>query len=218
MLGQCILCVTFQVLASRMLQNSPSFTCRAGCESTTLEVSEVSSCYELGAACCLLQPLGCPDRPISSDTKENILSAETSIAFLLSLFQYLAASLVFNLSSSLRMPFYTNAALMLNFLVALISSLLILFALDPSSSSLSWIGRTLDTLPLPGSSLVAQILFLALLYIASVVSHELFLERTYGKARGGLLAQCSQCFSVLSFLSLILAADLLLYVITIGDI
>ncbi|EKX54306.1 hypothetical protein GUITHDRAFT_63632 [Guillardia theta CCMP2712] len=96
MLGQCVLCVTFQVPSS------------------------------------LLHPSPLLHRPIRSDTKENILSEETSVTFLLSLFQYLAAALVFNLSNKLRMPLYSNITLMLNFLVALLSSLLILFALGKS--------------------------------------------------------------------------------------
>ena len=113
--------------------------------------------------CCLAMPLGCPTRPIAQNTDENILSVESTSAFLFSQFQYLAVVLAFNRAAPYRGSMLTNRWFTALLVVVTCVSLLLLLLHDATITALCQHLSTLKLSPFPNPSFKQRLLGLALL-------------------------------------------------------
>ena len=174
-LGQTAVAACFQALAAWWTFQMTSFRCDDSCPPPTsigtsglyVEAGEAAVCEpKLGykmPPCCLAMPLGCPTRPIAQNTDENILSVESTSAFLFSQFQYLAVVLAFNRAAPYRGSMLTNRWFTALLVVVTCVSLLLLLLHDATITALCQHLSTLKLSPFPNPSFKQRLLGLALL-------------------------------------------------------
>lgn len=127
-------------------------------------------------ACCASQPLGCPTRPIVSDTDDNIMSVEATSAFLFSQFQYLAVVIAFNTSKPFRRNLVTNYYFFYSFLLLAIASSFLLLAPDNTLVVINSYISTLEVQRFPVAAFKTRLFALAIVNSAVTYAFECIVE------------------------------------------
>ena len=124
------------------------------------------------AQCCQSQPLGCITHPVHPKPKINSVSVESTSAFLVSQYQYLAVLVAFSSGAPYRLPAYSNRWLAANFIGAVIATTILTLVVGPGWGVLDPLVGAIQLVPFPDAHFSGRLLLIGFAGIGAACALE----------------------------------------------